>query len=105
MVYYATISPNSPRYDVWIGLFGTDTVPLESDRSVVGTTPGLDGTRRFYRLAVDEFLGEGRDRIISRIARLTGWSIGLTHERIDGMHGVPILADDVTVSCRGEFFI
>src|SRR5512135_674045 len=48
VICYATISPISPRYPTWLEVFGTDTIPLESDRSVVGTVPGLQGPHRFF---------------------------------------------------------
>lgn len=102
MICYATIRESSPRYPTWLEVFGTDTVPLESDRSVVGAVPGLDGPRRFFQLDIsglDNDAYAGLCRYVNEHFRKlsAGGDLNIYH--------CPILAEDVGVSYRGDFYL
>lgn len=93
------LDPRSPRAAEWIEIYGELSVPLVSP-SKERRRSAADGmtVREFYRVAVDKLRPDQRERVIGFVMRKYGIARADLERDLDGEHGLPILADDVTVS-------
>ncbi|HEY7544428.1 MAG TPA: hypothetical protein VID27_06080 [Blastocatellia bacterium] len=91
----ATISKDSPRYDEWIKVFGTDTIPLLSPIPEPASGPGT-GRALFYHLDTDALDEDQRRRLVEHLARKFKLREDLVWRDL-GQVGCPILADDLIV--------
>ena len=101
----ATISNSSPRHASWLRIFGADTVQILSPVPTPGTSPhhnAPDGAR-FYRLDVAALTAQQRARLIAENAEKFDLDESEVERDLDDPdHGVPILADDVSITLTGE---
>jgi hypothetical protein len=103
MTHYATLKDSSDRYQTWLQVFGSPTVPILSPIPVENDGP--DGRREFYRLDTKKLTLRQRRRLVEFLAKR--WQ--LPHGEIvrtmdDPEHGVPIRATDVVVPLDLRFF-
>jgi hypothetical protein len=91
---------NPERLAFWQEVFGGDTVPIYSFVPSVADLPGIPGAA-VYMLDLGAITADQRQRLIAGIARKFDLSI---EEVTAGLyaHGVPILADDVSVSSTDQ---
>jgi hypothetical protein len=92
------LSEQSPRYEEWMRVFGTNRVPVLSPVSRPAISPTLE-VGRFYQLDVKALQPEQRQRMIENLAQKCGMSVEEVEADIDGEHGMPIL-DDEYVLCH-----
>lgn len=103
--WLTTATATTPeRAAEWQEVFGNNVVPVLSFIPSLGTFPGV-GEAYYYPLDLRAITPEQKERLIASIARRFGLAPKLVRAEIDRV-GVPILADDVTVSSRdsGLFF-
>lgn len=96
---YGHLNPKSPRAADWLEVYGGLDVPLESpvpERRAADHDPS--DVRLFYRVAVDKLTPEQRERLIAFVMRKNEWPRAVVEDLIDGDHGAPVLAEDVSVS-------
>ena len=100
----ATIRPDSPRASLWLGVLGTVTVPILSPMPTRGTSPHHPAPGAlFYALDVAALTPQQRARLVAATAERFGLSVAQVERDFDDPeHGVPILADDVSVTMTGE---
>lgn len=95
------ISSTSPRAAVWRQIFGGDSVPLRSPIPQPGSAPGKPDGTLFYSVDVESLAPDQVARAVEYIATTFGEPPAQVLEGVLGEHGIPILADDVTVSLNG----
>lgn len=94
----ATISSSSTRAAEWMRVYGSLTIPIKSPVPVAGSAPGLESVR-FYHVNVAELTADQRGRLVTFICEKFRRSPAEVERDLDDPdHGVPILADDVTVT-------
>lgn len=92
----AIINRDSPRYQNWIEVFGTDTVEVLDPQPHINEGP--DEARAFFRLDVESLTSEQCRRLVRFLSQR--WKLSPTEvEKLidDPAHGVPIRADDVAI--------
>lgn len=93
----AILREESPRAATWRQVFGTNAIPIKSPLPVMANSPV--GPRSFYQVDVEKLDEAVVERVIDHLAAEFGESREAVAEGIRGDHGLPILADDVSVSC------
>ncbi len=98
-----TISKDSPRYQEWIDIFGSETIILLSP--LPHKAIGPDGKiQRFYKMDLSSLTLEQRHRLLSHISQKFQISEKIVARNLDTV-GLPILADDVIVPMDSRFFL
>lgn len=101
----AKIRPDSPRHANWIHILGTDTAPIEGPTTGIGSAPGIERAQ-FYKLQVKALDADQRERLFEYLSAGFGAPRAEVERDIDDPeHGVPVLADDVTVFIDARKFI
>jgi hypothetical protein len=95
----ATIK-NPERLAFWQEVFGGDTVPILSFVPSAANLPGIPNAS-VYMLDLRVITAEQRERLIAAIARKFNLPIEEVAAGLD-IHGVPILADDVSVTSTDQ---
>src|SRR5689334_21490583 len=98
----AVISQISPRYEDWMYILGSPEAPIVSPCTVMATAPGLPAPKAFYRLDVTRLTVDQRSRLIERISEKWHLKPSEVEKDISSEHGIPILADDVTLVVDGR---
>lgn len=93
----ATISSRSLRADAWRRLFGSETIQIRSPIPVRAELPGL-GEREVYLVDVKCLQADQIDRIAAEMSEKFGEPQAEVREGLIGGHGLPILAEDVSVA-------
>lgn len=78
-------------------VFGRDEMPVVSFIPQMATLPGYDEPQMVYELDLKAMTDEQRQRLIKALADKFDLSPELVADKLAG-EGVPILADDVSVS-------
>lgn len=94
--FTATISKESPRYAIWMQVYGSDTVYIQSPIPYEAEIVDL-GEQSIYMLDLELLTSEQRERQIAHIAERFELDPAEVEAELDE-HGVPILAEDVTVT-------
>lgn len=94
-----TISPDSPRAADWRAVLGTTTIPLRSPVTQRATFPGMDAEHEYYELDLRMLNIAQIDRLVAHLAKRFDVPPDEVRDGIfnDG-HGVPVLAEDVSVA-------
>jgi hypothetical protein len=99
----ARLRETSPRRRLWAFVLGGDpeaphnTLRLESDRIIEGTTPSGHHAR-FYKADVATLSSEQRLRLAGVMVRSFPFlTVREVLRELDGPHGLPVLVDDVEV--------
>ncbi len=99
----ATISKDSPRYEEWLDVLGTDTVQVKGwllpEWAIV-----LGEKKLVWQLDLDQLTEEQMGRLISHIARKFSIERREVVETIRQI-GVPLLAEDLIVSSTDMSFL
>lgn len=93
---YGHLSADSDRARDWLEVYGTLSVPLISPVPV--QCEGPFGVDSFYKIAVDKLSDEQCNRAIAFIARKFNLPEAEVREGIFKGEGLPVLAEDITVS-------
>jgi hypothetical protein len=102
---YGIISARSPRYPAWRLVFGSATLPLTSWVPCRALKP--DGTEaEFYKCDLGRLTAAQRCRLVVHLVNKTGMpqseiEAALNHPD----HGLPILAEDLTVPIPLSLFL
>jgi hypothetical protein len=99
-----TLRQDASRSTEWVEVFGTRTIPLESPIEHVAELPGR-GPRRFYRVAVKQLSREQLERVARHLSGKFQLPIDEVLRDLAGEHGLPILADEITVSISLRAFL
>lgn len=91
------------RKAFWEGIFGGDTVPIESILPICVSVPGRSHVSA-YMLDLDVITDEQRERLIQGLAQKFGLDEAFVESEID-RQGVPILCEHVMMMCTdyGQF--
>lgn len=101
--FTATIR-NPERRGDWLTIYGTDTVPIKSPNPQKANLPGIPGTL-VYMADLTVLTPDQRQRLVTHIAKRFDLDPTEVEAKLDE-EGVPILADDVTVTInRPELFL
>lgn len=105
MIAFATLTPDSPRRDLWMRVFGATRIRLESTESYVTTLPGDPTPRRCYRAVVGSLAGGDMDELFAHAKAAPGpWEINT--DLALGRHGIPVLAGpDLIVTLESRFAV
>jgi hypothetical protein len=95
-MFTATILKSSPRYRDWIEVLGTDQVPVESPLPHVGHFPVI-GEKQCYAVAVKKLSTMQIDNLVAHMAKRFEVREDEVLADLLGDHGLPILAEDVSV--------
>jgi hypothetical protein len=87
------------RAAVWGSIFPAARVPIKSIFPSIADLPGHPGARVYF-LDLDVITDEQREKLIEMIAGL--FSLSEEAVRSDFDRGIPILADDTSVSSRDQ---
>lgn len=92
------IRRESPRYETWTAVFGAGAVELESPVAATAWSP--EGARKeFYKVRVASLTPEQRARLVPHLcARFQLEPAEVERSLDDPEHGLPVLAEDLTVS-------
>lgn len=99
----ARLSENSPRARDWMRVFGSLEVRLLGPATMHAFDP-FGRMRAFYQVDLDALTSEQRDRAIDHVAL----RFGIRREEVAETladHGLPIAAEDVTVSFDARHFL
>lgn len=94
------MSPNAERAEWWLAIFGSLEVPLISPVPQMGTFPDKDGGEMvcsFYNVDLDKLDAEQIARAVTFVVNKFGLSADEVRDDL-AMNGMPILAQDVSVS-------
>lgn len=92
----AIISETSPRAADWVHVFGSRSIPITSP--VPHDLLGPDGVvRSFYRVDLRRMTVDQVARAAALVAERFGVTVADAQVGITGEHGLPILAEDVSV--------
>ncbi len=94
---------SSPRAEDWRHVFGSLDVPLESPLSVRSETPA--GEKELYFVAVEKLDEDQVERIVAHLAKKFSVAPEAVREDLGSAHGLPILAEDVSVSFDARFVL
>ncbi len=93
----ANIAPESPRAPTWFNIFGTlEGIPLTKYLPDITDLPGKQNAL-VYLLDLNRITPIEREKLIEHLAYRFGIDRDIVAASLD-REGVPILADDVTVS-------
>lgn len=95
-MFTATLLKSSPRYRDWIEVLGTDKVLVESPIPHAGLFPKL-GERQCYEVSVKKLSTMQLDNLVAHIAKRFEIPEPEVLSELLGEHGLPILAEDVSV--------
>lgn len=98
----AHIRPGSPRAKQWLDVFGTTCVPIKGLFPHRGVFAGV--TREFYDVAVDRLSDDQVERAARFVAEKFGEPLEQARQALHREHGLPLLAEDVTVSVDARLF-
>ena len=90
-------NPDPERAAFWKAVFDGDRVPIVSFMPQMATLPGFDEPQWVYLLDLKAITDEQRQRLIGALADRFDLPLEVAASSLD-VHGVPILADGVTVS-------
>ena len=100
----ATLNPKSPRVKDWLRVYGKTKIQLRGPLPVRATSPA--GVQFFHHVHESELTPEVRERLADHVSEKFCLSRDEVLRSIDDpAHGVPILADDVTVECDSRLFL
>lgn len=103
-VFWATISRSNPRRAEWLQVFGTDRLPVLSPTPHAASVACV-GARLFYRVDVSSLNEEQRARLASFLSAKWGWSPAEVLASLDDpAHGLPVLAEGVTIGIDARLF-
>jgi hypothetical protein len=94
--FTATIN-NPARAAEWKAILGSTTVPITSDHPTLATLPGHAKAQMIYQLDLDQLTEEQWNRVIEHVATKFEYAIKWIEDLLPE-HGIPILAQDVTVT-------
>lgn len=83
----------------WKAILGTTTVPIKSFYPVLATLPGHTKAQMVYQLNLDQLTEKQWNRVIQHVATKFEYAIKWVEDLLPE-HGIPILAQDVTVSIK-----
>ncbi len=95
-----TVTVHGDRAEMFQEVFGTTTVCVENAVGEIANLPGL-GVRHVYKLDLAEITAEQREKLIINLAGRFGMSKSEVRALLV-THGVPILAEDCTMTCSGD---
>jgi hypothetical protein len=100
-----TILASSPRAGDFLRVYESRTIPLKSPLPTRGRKP--DGTEAlFYKVDLAALRPDQLERVVSFAMERFGLSEAEVRQTFDDPdHGLPILADDVTVSTDTPWFL
>ena len=93
---WAHLDPESDRADAWREAYGTLSVPIESPVPVRANSP--IGVKRFYKVDLARLTDEQLASALAVLAERFGYSAEEVRDGVFNGEGLPLLADDVTVS-------
>lgn len=96
-VWSATLNPSSPRYQLWLQVLGTTSIPLVSPQSGKADFVGEENDVDVYLLNLPALTLMQRAALLSAIARLFKVPIYEVEGEIR-KNGFPVRADDVVVT-------
>lgn len=91
------LAESSPRYPMWLRVFGGNVVELEEPIGAMAVLPGI-GRTHIFKLKVSSLTPGQRAALIDEMSAKWGVSREEVAADIDGAHGCPILAEDVSVT-------
>lgn len=105
----ATLQKKSKRYEVWLKIFGTDTVDVLNAKPHKGrlVVPGtsLMKSGEFYQLDVPKLSPQQRMRVVRHLSEAWRLVPDKISEMIDDpTFGVPLLSTEVVISKQEEMF-
>lgn len=93
----ACIHADSPRAADWEAVMGSREMPLKSVLPILASAPGVP-RGLFYALDTQALTDGQRARLVALLARKFDVPAEEVKADLDGPHGVPILADDVSIT-------
>lgn len=99
----AIISEQSPRYEEWMKVFGTKEVPI-INIFFPNLANVLGEIREVYMLDLDKLTPDQLGRLKGHIASKFGVSMEEIERDLPAI-GVPILAEDLTITTDQMFFL
>jgi hypothetical protein len=94
--FWAHLAETSDRVETWREVYGDVSVPIESPVPVVANSPV--GVKKFYKVDLARLRPEQLERAIAHIVEVFGYDAEEVRVSVLGDEGLPLLADDVTVS-------
>jgi hypothetical protein len=97
--FTAILNPNDENADrvaEWKEILGSDRVHIKSPIPTRGHLPGR-GEAWTYELDLDLLTDDQRERLVQHLAEKFGYTAEEVKQALP-RHGVPILADDITLS-------
>lgn len=101
-LWSATLDPNSPRYEDWKEILGSEIVPLKSP-SAFRTKLG-DDPDEVYALDLKAFTAQQTDRLVSFVRKKFGAEDDEVREQLH-VNGFPIREADVIVAFSLRAFL
>jgi|GEM_PF-5170826 len=100
----AKIRPGSPRAKLWLDVFGTDELRVTSLLPQRGAFNGQE--KLFYQCDLASLDEIQLKRLIKHVANETGLAFDeVMADLRSSWHGLPILAEDVTVYTDSRLFV
>ena len=96
--FTATVKQDTERGKEWLSILGTTTIPIKSPFSVPASLPGIPNAR-IYMLDLDSLDEPQTTRLIAHLSQKFNIPEAEIRAQLP-QHGVPILANDITVTIR-----
>jgi hypothetical protein len=103
-LWTARLNPESPRFETWWLILGSDVVPLLSPRTYRANFGEAEVNVTIYKLDVANFTVDQRDRLVQWISEKFGAAPAEINRELEAV-GFPIREVDVVVAYSLRAFI
>ena len=98
--FYAMLAPSSPRYADWLRVFHGAQLPIVTPTPMCAQLP--IGEHDVYLVVLELLEEDVRDRLVQHLAEKFNEPVDVARQVL-AQEGLPILAEDLTVSIDARF--